>query len=83
MNQSGHASGRFGELMLAQAAIGLSLGVIVPALAQESDSDATSIEEIVVTTRFREERAQDIGQNIEKGGRAGKLKAGSRFHPSA
>ena len=57
-------STNLGRLALVCAFLGLSLGFAMPASAQETDADATSIEEIVVTARFREESAQDIGQSI-------------------
>ena len=57
-------STNIGKLALVCAILGLSLGLAMPASAQETGADATSIEEIVVTARFREESAQDIGQSI-------------------
>ena len=57
-------STNLGRLALVCAFLGLNLSLVMPASAQETDADATSIEEIVVTARFREESAQDIGQSI-------------------
>lgn len=60
MTRFGEAWKNLGKFTLIGACFGLS----VPTWAQEADTDEASIEEIVVTARFREESPQDIGQSI-------------------